>query len=160
MSEIAYIGLGSNLDNPQKHVLDAFEELSQTPNVQLSERSSLYQSVPMGPQDQGDFINAVAQVKTNLTPLGLLNVLQSIENKHGRIRKDEQWGPRTLDLDLLLFGNLQINVERLVVPHYGLKEREFVLLPLFEINRDIKLPDGNAIAELIDKTDLRGIKKL
>lgn len=111
----------------------------------------------MGPQDQPDFINAVAQLQTSLPPYGLLDLLQSVEHKHGRVRKAERWGARTLDLDLLLFGQQQIDTERLTVPHYGLAEREFVLYPLFELNPDLILPDGTRLNTLVRQCDTDGL---
>ncbi|MGX9080354.1 2-amino-4-hydroxy-6-hydroxymethyldihydropteridine diphosphokinase, partial [Klebsiella pneumoniae] len=95
--------------------------------------SQLYGSRPMGPADQPDYVNAVVRLTTRLAPLALLDQLQSIELEQGRVRKEERWGPRSLDLDLLLYGAECIQSERLTVPHYGMKEREFVLLPLAEI---------------------------
>ena len=105
----------------------------------------------MGPQDQSDFINAVLALETSLTPLKLLDALQAIENKAGRVRKESRWGARILDLDIILFGNQVINNERLTVPHYGMKEREFVLLPLAEIAADLLLPPSTSANKLTVK---------
>jgi 2-amino-4-hydroxy-6-hydroxymethyldihydropteridine diphosphokinase len=137
---IAYIGLGSNLSEPIKQVQAAVNEIKSIVHSDVINVSSLYLSKPMGPQNQDDYINAVLALETKLTPLELLDTLQSIENKAGRVRKENRWGARILDLDILLFGNEIINTERLIVPHYGMKEREFVLLPLAEIAADLILP--------------------
>lgn len=140
---IAYIGLGSNLSEPIKQVQNAINEIKKIAQSHVINVSSLYLSKPMGPQDQDDYINAVLALETRLTPLELLDALQSIENKAGRVRKENRWGARILDLDIILFGNQIINSERLIVPHYGMKEREFVLLPLAEICADLILPSSN-----------------
>ena len=141
----AYIGLGSNLSEPIQQVKQAMEAIKTIPQSQLKACSSLYLSKPMGPQDQDDFINAVVAIDTRLTPLELLDALQAIENKAGRVRKENRWGARILDLDIILFGHKIISCERLTVPHYGMTEREFVLLPLAEIASDLTLPNGESV---------------
>lgn len=145
----AYIGLGSNLSSPQRQVTRAIAELAQLPESRLCAVSSLYRSLPMGPSDQPDYINAVAAIETRLQPLELLDALQEVENSHRRQRGAQRWGPRTLDLDLLLFGSQQIEVERLTVPHYGMHERSFVLCPLAEIAPTIEVSGKGALATLI-----------
>lgn len=160
MTTSAYIGLGANLNNPKQQIEVAFKALANLPNTQLLLRSSLYQSAPMGPQDQDDYINAVAKIETSLTPFDLLDQLQSIEKTQGRVRKAERWGPRTLDLDLLLFGDQAIQCERLTIPHYGLRQRAFVLLPLQEIAPELKLPDGTSINSIVEELTEQGITKL
>jgi 2-amino-4-hydroxy-6-hydroxymethyldihydropteridine diphosphokinase len=112
----------------------------------------------MGPQNQPDYINAVVSIKTKLPPIELLNATQAIELEHGRVRKEERWGPRTLDLDILLYGEEVIDSERLIVPHYGMKNREFVLYPLAEIAPDLKLPDGTELSSLLKKVDKNGLR--
>lgn len=144
----AWIGLGSNLDDPRRQVLDAFRELDTLRESRLVSRSSLYMSEPMGPQDQPDFINAVAQIDTGLEPLELLAELQRIEQAHARERL-RHWGPRTLDLDLLLYDDRYIDHPDLKVPHPGLAERSFVLLPLQEIAPRIAIPGTGEIRELL-----------
>lgn len=111
----------------------------------------------MGPQNQPDYINAVVSINTSLTPIELLNCTQAIEQEQGRVRKDERWGPRTLDLDIVLYGNEVINSERLIVPHYGMKEREFVLYPLAEIAPSLQLPDGTEVSKLLEQVDRNGL---
>ena len=114
----------------------------------------------MGPQDQDDYINAVVAIETQLPALALLDALQLIENEAGRVRKDNRWGARILDCDILLYGNETIENERLTVPHYGMKLREFVLLPLQEIAPDLYLPDGSKLQLLANKISDNGIVKL
>ena len=144
----AYIGLGSNLDQPQEHVLQAMDELDCVPESWLGKLSSLYISPPMGPQDQPDYINAVAELHTGLDANGLLDELQAIEARHGRVR-NEKWGARTLDLDLLLYGDQIIDESRLTVPHPGMAQRAFVLLPLREIAPVLQIPTMGSIDTLI-----------
>lgn len=143
-----YIGLGSNLDNPAQQLQDAVSSLKKLPKSNFQQVSSLFASKPMGPQDQPDYMNAVACIKTELSPIELLNELQKIELSFGRIRKDERWGARVLDLDILLIDDLVIDSERLTVPHYGMKVREFVIYPLVQINPDLMLPDGSKVTQL------------
>lgn len=160
---ICFIGLGSNLDNPVKQIKQAINELSVLENGLLLAQSSLYQSSPMGPQDQPDFINAVVKLETQFSAAELLSQLQEIEQRHGRVR-GQHWGPRTLDLDLLLYGNEAINTENLQVPHSGIPERGFVLYPLYEIAPDLEIPmsgSGNALLkELVTKCEDKTIKVL
>ena len=143
----AYIGLGSNLDKPREHVSRALLELRDIPHTRLSLHSSLYASSPLGPADQPDYINAVAELETALEPHDLLDQLQALENTHQRVRL-QHWGPRTLDLDLLLYGDSIIDTERLQVPHPWMHERDFVLMPLAEIAAELSLPDGRTVKEL------------
>lgn len=154
----AYIGLGSNLENPEQQIRNAVKAINTIEITVMSNISALYYSRPMGPQDQPDYMNAVAQLDTSLTAIALLDALQKIENEAGRVRKDNRWGPRILDLDILLYGNNVINSERLTVPHYGLKEREFVLIPLNEIAPELSLPDGDIIENLSKNISSNGLK--
>ena len=146
----AWIGLGSNLDNPRDQILDAFRELAESDGISLVARSSLYLSEPMGPQDQPDFINAAALVETTLDPLALLAVLQGIEQRHAR-RRERHWGPRTLDLDLLLYGEESISHPDLTVPHPGIGDRCFVLLPLREIEPGLVIPGLGSVDNLLGR---------
>jgi 2-amino-4-hydroxy-6-hydroxymethyldihydropteridine diphosphokinase len=141
----AYIGLGSNLSEPVDQVKNAIVEIEKIAKSQVKKVSSLYLSKPMGPQDQDDYINAVLALETALPAIELLDALQAIENKAGRVRKDNRWGARILDLDIILFGHDVINTDRLTVPHYGMKDREFVLIPLVEIAPSITMPDGKSV---------------
>ncbi len=136
------MGLGSNLDNPIEQLKKALQALKLLPNTHLKTQSALYRSRPLGSQNQPDYINAVAMLVTELSPLVLLDNLQAIENKQGRVRGAERWGPRTLDLDMLLYDNVQLQEARLTLPHPGLYERAFVLYPLYECTPDLILPNG------------------
>ncbi len=158
MMSVAYIGIGSNLADPLLQVSQAIQALSELRETRLVRLSSLYKSAPMGPQDQPDYINAVVKLETKLSPLELLDSTQNIEQQHGRVRKAERWGPRTLDLDILLFDNITIQSERLTVPHYGMKVREFVLYPLAEIEPDFIFPDGDRLQDLLMNVDRNGLR--
>lgn len=159
---IAWIGLGSNLEQPSQQLLTAFQELAQLPQTQLRQTSRLWQSKPMGPQDQPDFINAVAQLDTELEPLQLLDALQQLEHHHQRI-KLRHWGERTLDLDLLLYEQLEYQHPRLTLPHPGITQRAFVLLPLAELAADLYIPCKGRVSHLLDQLtpdDLQGVLPL
>jgi 2-amino-4-hydroxy-6-hydroxymethyldihydropteridine diphosphokinase len=157
---LVYIGLGANLAQPVQQLERAILALQNIKDTKLVQVSSFYGSKPMGPQDQPDYVNAVAAVRTRLAAVDLLTELQQIELEQGRQRKDERWGPRTLDLDILLFGNDLIQTERLIVPHYGMKQREFVLYPLAELNSNLVLPDGTRLTELLTTVPLNGLTRL
>lgn len=156
----AYLGLGANLANPVAQLQHALTALCQLPQCSVLLVSSLYGSKPMGPQDQPDYVNAVAKISTTLSPLALLDALQQIEQRQGRQRKAERWGPRSLDLDILLYANHTIVSERLTVPHYGLTKREFVLYPLAEIAPQLHLPCGTSIQDVLKQVPLNGLEKL
>lgn len=149
---VVYIGLGSNMELPVRHVTTALDELAALEQTQLLGNSSLYQSKPVGPQDQDDFINAVAKLATRLPALALLDALQSIENLHDR-RRTRHWGPRTLDLDILAYGDEIIDTERLSVPHPQIRHRSFVLLPWLELEPAYCLPGHGSIGDLLDSLD-------
>ena len=157
---IAYIALGSNLSKPRIQVSNAAKEIANIADSKVIALSSLYLSKPMGPQDQDDYINAVIAIETSLSALELLDALQAIENAAGRVRKDNRWGARILDCDILLYGNETINNERLTIPHYGMKLREFVLLPLAEIATNLYLPDGTSVNSLASEINSNGMVKL
>tara|TARA_B110000196_G_scaffold173612_1_gene148985 strand:+ start:1176 stop:1655 length:480 start_codon:yes stop_codon:yes gene_type:complete len=149
---LVYIGLGANLDQPQQQLEQALIELAQLPHSELISHSSLYHSKPVGPQDQPDYINAVALIETTLSPLELLDALQQLEQDHGRIRK-RHWGERTLDLDIILIDHQVIESERLTVPHPFAQQRSFVLVPLAEIAPQLVFPDGVALEQLLTELD-------
>jgi 2-amino-4-hydroxy-6-hydroxymethyldihydropteridine diphosphokinase len=155
-----YIGLGSNLEDPARQIKSARAAITQIPGVRELAFSSLYHSPPMGPQDQPDYVNAVMSVVTNLPPIDLLRQLQRIENDHGRVRKAERWGARTLDLDMLIYGGLLIALPDLIVPHPGLAERAFVLYPLFEVAPQLVVPGKGNIADLLAQCPMNGLKRL
>ncbi len=155
----AYIGLGSNLDNPGAHITRAFDELAKLPLSQLTTCSARYSSRAIGPGEQPDYINAVALINTELTPLKLLDELQAIEQIHQRVRI-EHWGPRTLDLDILLLDNQIISSKRLQVPHPYLAQRNFVLYPLADIAPNLILPCGTPLSELLANSSHDGLERL
>lgn len=135
MTTVTYIGLGSNLGNSRQILIEAVQKLATLGTVKTSK---LYQSPPMGPQDQPNYLNAVVQLQTDLAPLALLDQLQSFEQESGRVRL-RHWGERTLDLDLLVYGQQQIDNARLTVPHVGLFERDFVVIPLLDLDANIEI---------------------
>jgi 2-amino-4-hydroxy-6-hydroxymethyldihydropteridine diphosphokinase len=155
-----YLGLGANLNSPKEQLDNAITALKKLPDCEFINVSHYYASKPMGPQNQPDYINAVALIKTTLKPEQLLDLTQSIELKHGRVRKAERWGARTLDIDTLLFSEQIINTERLTVPHYGLCEREFVVYPLLELAPDLVLPSGIALKNVANKLPLNNLQQL
>lgn len=158
---LAYVGLGSNLEQPLSQVSRALDELAVLPDSRLVAHSSLYRTRPIGPPGQADYINAVAALTTRLSALALLDTLQALENRHGRVRQGERWGPRTLDLDLLLYGDAMISTARLQVPHPRLAERAFVLVPLAEIAADsLHIPPHGSLRELRSKVSEDGVERL
>ncbi len=157
---IVYIGLGSNLATPEAQIKEARQAINALNTVQETAFSSLYRSPPMGPQDQPDYVNAVMAIKTDLPAFELLRCLQKIELDHGRVRKNERWGARTLDLDILLYGEQVINQPDLIVPHYGLAERAFVLYPLQEIAPILQVPGLGNISDLVQHCPLDGLVRL
>lgn len=158
--ERVYIGLGSNLETPRQQLHSALHALAGLPQSQLVGQSSLYASDPLGPADQPRYVNAVAALDTDLQPWALLDALQRIEQEQGRVRKAERWGPRTLDLDILLFGERRIDDERLTVPHYHMHARPFVLYPLAELAPELVLPDGRTLHELLAACPFTGLERL
>lgn len=146
----AYVGIGSNLESPQEQVVAAIRELGALPETVVTRSSSLFRSAPFGPVEQGDFVNAVAAMMTQLTAHQLLSKMRTIEDNHGRNRDGERWGPRTLDLDLLVFSDAQIDDDVLTLPHPGISERNFVLLPLCELAPHLIVPGIGSVASLTD----------
>ena len=156
-----YIGVGSNLQQPMEQVKQALQRLAEIPQTRLITSSPLYRSAPLGSADQPDYINAVAALATELAPLDLLDALQTIEQQQGRVRNGERWGPRTLDLDLLLYGDHQITSDRLTVPHPGLGERNFVLYPLYDIaGEDLQIPGLGLLGKLLQACPAEGLELL
>lgn len=154
-----YIALGSNLAKPVDQVNCALEALAHIPRTKLVVCSAFYRSKPLGPQNQPDFLNAVVALDTDLPPEELLDCTQAIEQNQGRVRKLERWGPRTLDLDMLLYGDRVINTERLTVPHYDMKNREFMLYPLAEIAPEVVFPDGESLQTVLTRVPLNGLER-
>ena len=157
---IAYVGLGSNLDRPLDHVERAFEQLDALTGCRVLDRSPLYRSAPMGPSGQPDFVNAVARLQVTLEPGDLLRELLAIESGHGRVRGGARWGPRTLDLDLLLYSDLTIDEPGLEIPHPGLTSRNFVVYPLLSITPGLLMPGGQKLADIAAGLSLDGLEEL
>ena len=160
---IVYIGMGSNLDNPKQQLIQAKAHLQQSAEIKLLACSDLYQSTAMtladDDQPQADYINAVVKIDTQLSPHQLLDECQRIENKQGRVRH-KRWGARTLDLDILLYDDLQIQDERLSIPHPGIVERNFVLYPLHQIDENLLIPGLGECSQLQKEVSAQGIQKL
>lgn len=155
----ALIGLGSNLDNPSQRLISALRALQRLPGLTLCHHSRLYASAPVGPQDQPDYINAVAAVGTTLSPHALLHTLQALELAAGRQRL-RHWGERTLDLDILLIDNHCIDSDDLQIPHPQITRRAFVLQPLLEICPHALLPDGTALSSFLGQVAEQTISPL
>ena len=147
-----YIGLGSNIEQPIDQITRALSELSALPSSQLVEHSALYKTRPIGPQNQPGFVNAVARLKTSLSPLVLLGHLQIIERRHRRLRV-QKWGRRTLDLDILLYSHVPFRHPRLTIPHPFMHKRGFVLIPLYELNPDLMIPGKGRVKALIKRIE-------
>lgn len=147
MTRVA-IALGGNLAQPLATLKQASERLQREPTLTEVQVSSFYSSSPMGPTDQPDYVNAVAIAETILEPLALLDLLQAIEQEFGR-QRIRRWGERSLDLDLILYGQTQLQHERLTIPHIGLPERDFVVIPLLEIWPDACLPDQTPVRDFL-----------
>jgi len=157
--ERIYIGMGSNLAAPAAQLRNAVAALARLPQSELVGVSAFYQSDSLLP-GQPRYTNAVAALDSTLAPLDLLDALQAIENEQGRERL-ERWGPRTLDLDIVLFGDRLIDEHRLKVPHYHLQERAFVLYPLAELApADLRLADGRSLSELLAACPFVGLERL
>jgi 2-amino-4-hydroxy-6-hydroxymethyldihydropteridine diphosphokinase len=146
---LCYIAIGSNLASPLEQVKAAIAALGEIPHTRVIAVSSLYRTPPLGPQDQPDYLNAVVALETTLSPEMLLDNTQRIELQQGRVRKAERWGPRTLDLDIMLFGDDIIQTPRLTVPHYDMHNRGFMLWPLFEIAPNLRFPDGTLLTDAL-----------
>jgi 2-amino-4-hydroxy-6-hydroxymethyldihydropteridine diphosphokinase len=154
-----YLGLGSNLDDPENHLNSALEHIADIDQTTILSSSSFYKSPPLGPQDQPDFINCVVKLETELTAHILLETLQEIENQHGR-KREIRWGPRTLDLDILLFGDMTINDDNLTIPHPQLAYRDFVLVPLNEIESDMIIPGMGPVSGLITRLETNSLQRI
>ncbi|EJH4504248.1 2-amino-4-hydroxy-6-hydroxymethyldihydropteridine diphosphokinase [Cronobacter sakazakii] len=155
---LAFIALGSNLAEPLSQVNNALAALARIPDSRIVATSSFYRTPPLGPQDQPDYLNAAVALETTLSAEALLDNTQRIELEQGRVRKAERWGPRTLDLDIMLFGDATINTERLIVPHYDMKNRAFMLRPLSEIAPALRFPDGERLADVLERLDCSAIR--
>jgi 2-amino-4-hydroxy-6-hydroxymethyldihydropteridine diphosphokinase len=157
----AYIGLGSNLEDPASQVRRALAELKSLVDVRSVSASPLYRNPPMGPQDQPDYVNAVAGVLTRLSPRELLRQLQALEERLGRVRKEgDRWGPRIIDLDLLVFGKVTMQDPGLNLPHPGIFERNFVLLPLCDIAPSLVVPGTGTVSLLAQRLGCSGLQRV
>lgn len=155
-----YIGLGSNLDDPASQLRDASREIAELAEVRAIALSPLYASPPIGPQDQPDYVNAVQHISSCLPPLVLLHELQAIEHRHGRIRL-RRWGERTLDLDILLYGEQSIASDELTVPHPEIANRAFVLYPLADVSGPaLAIPGLGHLQQLLDACPPDGLRRL
>ncbi|MGH8244022.1 MAG: 2-amino-4-hydroxy-6-hydroxymethyldihydropteridine diphosphokinase, partial [Steroidobacteraceae bacterium] len=156
----AYVALGSNLAEPRRQVQRAFAELAAIPDAKLVCRSGLWLSEPMGPKDQPAFVNAVAGLLTTAGPRELLDSLKAIERRMGKTEPAARWGPRVIDLDLLVFGAIECNEPGLTVPHPGLHQRNFVLYPLSEIAAELWVPGLARVRRLGEHVSAAGIERL
>jgi 2-amino-4-hydroxy-6-hydroxymethyldihydropteridine diphosphokinase len=156
----AYVGLGSNLDGPAGQVRKALAALAEIPATRLVRHSSLYRSRPMGPVAQPDFVNAAAGLLTQLEVEEFFAQLRSLERRLGRAAPRERWGPRSIDLDLLLFGQLRLDQPQLQLPHPGIVKRNFVLYPLAEVAPELPVPGCGRVAELAARINPEGLWRL
>lgn len=159
MKNNAYIALGSNIGNRENYLLHAIKKINLHPSIEVVNISSIYETDPIGYTDQAQFLNMVINVNTELTASELLRSLQEIEKQLER-KREVKWGPRTLDLDILLYNHENIDAEQLIVPHPRMHERAFVLIPLYELNKDIRIPTLNkSISTIIDQLqDKEGVR--
>jgi len=156
----AYVALGSNLEDPVQQVLRAFDALGDLPRTRLVLRSSLYRSAPLGPVAQPDFVNAVAGVLTQLEAQELLHELKALETRLGRATPAVRWGPRLIDLDLLAHGNSRIASESITVPHSGIAERAFVLVPWAEVCPSLEVPGVGRVGALARRLGAAGLQRI
>ena len=156
-AETVYVGLGSNLGEPRNNIGLAVAALKQLAATRYIADSGLFLSRPMGPQDQPDYLNAVAKLETRLSPQDLLAALQQIETDLGRVR-ERHWGPRVIDLDILLFGVHSIDEPQLQVPHAGIAVREFVLYPLHKLEPDLVIPVHGKLSSLLEQCPQNGLQ--
>ena len=156
----AYVGIGSNLQGPARQIENAKGLLAEIPKTHLMSVSSSYRSGPFGGVEQPDFVNAVAALLTRLLPLELLAALQDIESRQGRERDDTRWGPRVLDLDLLVYSDRKVDEPGLTIPHPGIGERNFVLLPLGEIAPELVVPGLGRVASIPVNMDEPSISRI
>jgi 2-amino-4-hydroxy-6-hydroxymethyldihydropteridine diphosphokinase len=144
-----YLGIGSNKNHPYFRINTVLKQINRIKSTNIVKKSSLYVTKPLGPQTQPDFINSVIEIRTNLEPLKLLHELQNLERLHNR-KKTKRWGPRSMDIDILIYNNLIMNTDKLVIPHPGLEYRDFVLMPLYEITSyRFEIPKYGKIITLI-----------
>ena len=157
---VCYLGIGGNLGDSLTIFNKVIEELAQSENINLQKSSSYYKTKPLDDDNQPEYLNAVLKIKTELSPYQLLDYLQSLENKYGRVRTENQWDSRTIDLDILLFGERRLKSSRLQIPHKEMQNRDFVLFPLYEIEPDLNIPGLGDIEQLISQCENRGMEKI
>ncbi|MDX1811696.1 MAG: 2-amino-4-hydroxy-6-hydroxymethyldihydropteridine diphosphokinase [Gammaproteobacteria bacterium] len=157
---LAYIGLGGNLGDSLTIFHQVIEDLNAHSEVQIQKVSSFYRTQPLDNADQPEYLNAVLSLETELSPHQLLDLLQGLENKYGRQRTDKRWDSRTLDLDILLYGEQRISDNRLQIPHRELAHRDFVIFPLYEIAPQLQIPGLGSLEDLQSRCENRGMKKL
>jgi len=156
----AWLGLGSNQRQPANQLSQAIDRLADIDQLDILRTSSFYCTPPWGDEQQDDFINAVVEIETSLDPNSLLRAIQSVENVMGRQRKDRRWGPRIIDIDLLLYGDLQYQSADLEIPHPRMHERAFVLVPLFDLDNSLEIPALGKVEKLLQHLDCSGIQNL
>jgi 2-amino-4-hydroxy-6-hydroxymethyldihydropteridine diphosphokinase len=156
----AWIGLGSNLHDPVKQLHQALRRVGKDKHTRVTRVSSFYRTPPWGDEQQDDFINAVAEVRTSLEPFALLQHLRKIEILMGRERGSRRWGPRVIDLDILMYGDIALRTAELVIPHARMHERAFVLVPLSELDDKLDIPGHGNIGNLLKKLDVSNIRRL
>ena len=156
---VVYLGLGSNLDDPKANLCEVVEKLSARPDVRVIRLSSLYLTTPIGFADQPDFLNAVAVIETDLSPADMHAYARDVEDQMGRTR-NFLWGPRVIDVDLLLWDSEEICTPDLTIPHPRMLERAFVLQPLSEVAPDLVLPDGRRVQDVLDQLGDQGVVRL
>ncbi len=157
-SDLVYIGLGSNIEQPYLQIKNAIMALHALPEISVIKNSGYFKSKPMGPEDQPDYVNAVVAIETKLTALQLLDCCQAIEKQQGRL-KHRHWGERTIDLDILLYADMQINTPALTIPHPGICLRDFVYMPLLKIAPDIEIPGVGLLKNIIESTTRLTVEK-
>jgi 2-amino-4-hydroxy-6-hydroxymethyldihydropteridine diphosphokinase len=143
-----FIGLGSNIEQPREQIKSAISALARLPDTVIIQDAGFFESAPMGPEDQPDYVNTVVECETGLSATALLQQCQQIEQEQGRVKK-RHWGERSIDLDILLYGDQQLNLQDLIVPHVGICQRDFVYLPLLKLNEEIEIPGKGLLREII-----------
>ncbi|HET9694855.1 MAG TPA: 2-amino-4-hydroxy-6-hydroxymethyldihydropteridine diphosphokinase [Steroidobacteraceae bacterium] len=156
----AYVALGSNLDDPRRQVDRAFDALAELPDTRLVLQSHRYRSRPLGPVAQPDFVNAVAGMLTRLDAPALLQELKSLESRLGRAAPVVRWGPRLIDLDLLVHGTTCVQQESIHVPHPGIAERAFVIAPLCDVSPSLEVPGVGRVSALLRRLDTGGLERI
>jgi len=158
-SEKVYIGLGSNIEQPYVQIKNAIQALNELPDTTVIRDSGYYKSRPMGPEDQPDFVNAVVEVKTTLSAKKLLEQCQKIEQQQGRVKK-RHWGARTIDLDILLYTDIEMKTDQLEIPHPGICQRDFVYLPLLKLNSEIIIPGLGVLKNIVQLQKKQSLEQL